>query len=109
MAGGEVDFLGTAQADIDDISTGVGNPAGQCSGKAWAFQAHVTTDHEGLTTQFHHQRTPDAVSDVVVELGGNLASDVVGLEALSLDGSEHWVINSRTAAILGWPAMENER
>ena len=89
VAGGEVDFFGAAQAQVEHIGAGFGQALDQGSGQAWAFQAHVAPDDIGLAVQFGDQRTTDTVGDVVIEIGRDLATNVVGLEATGLERGIH--------------------
>ncbi|MNH09205.1 hypothetical protein D3C79_686510 [compost metagenome] len=89
MAGGEVDFLGAAQADVDHVGATFGQTLHQGTGQAWAFKAHVTSYHVAASAQLGHQGAANAVGDVVVEVGRHLAADVIGFEATSLDRCVH--------------------
>lgn len=89
VAGGEVDFLGAAQADVDDVGAAFGDAADERLSEHRAFEAHVATDDDGLGAQFGDERVADAVGDFFVELIGHAATDVVGLEGG--DGHGGWV------------------
>lgn len=80
VAGGEVDFLGAAQADVDDVGAAFGDAADERLRKRGAFETHVAADDDGLGAQFGDERAADAVGDVFVQLIGHAATDVVGLE-----------------------------
>jgi hypothetical protein len=90
VAGAEVDFFGTAQAQVEDVGAGFGEALDQRGDEAWAFEAHVAADHVGLAVELGDQRAADPVSDVVIEISWDLATDVVGLEATGLNRRMHW-------------------
>src|SRR5690606_36483386 len=81
VEGGEVDFLGAGHAQIDDIAAGIQQAVGQRLLEAVGGQPHVPADDDSLGAQELRVGATDAVGDVFVQFGAELATDVVGLEA----------------------------
>ena len=86
MGGREVHHLGAAQADVEDFCAGLGYAFGDGIGQFRAGQANVAPEHNLLSFQELGGGVADAVGNVGVQLVRDLATDVVGLEAVNLDG-----------------------
>ena len=81
VEGGEVDFLGAGHAEVDHVAAGVHQAVGQRLLEALAGQAHVAADDDALGIEELRIGAADAVGDVFVEFGAELAADVIGFEA----------------------------
>ena len=81
VEGGEVDFFGAGHAEVDDVAAGVHQAVGQGLLEALGGQAHVAADDDAPGIEELRIGAADAVGDVFVELGAELATDVIGFEA----------------------------
>src|SRR5690606_17293309 len=86
VEGGEVHFLGAADADVVHVGTAVQQPARQRFADGRAGQPDVVADDHPLRREEFRIGAADPVSDVFVQLIGNAAAHVVGLEAAQLFG-----------------------
>ena len=82
MAGGEVEQVGGRQADLHHVRAGERGPFGERGGEPGERRPHVVPDHDraALGTGDGDERGPGAPDEVLVELVGDGAADVVGLE-----------------------------
>src|SRR5690606_37294861 len=78
---GEVDDLRADDADVEHVDSRVGQAAGQRRGERRARQPNVPADRDAARVDELGIRAADAISDVLVQLAGNAAAHVVGLEA----------------------------
>ena len=83
--GGEVHAFGAAQADVEHVDAGVGEAADQLLGEHVAGEADVAAHRHPLRLHESRERAADLVDEIFVDLFGNLAPDVVGLERGEID------------------------
>jgi hypothetical protein len=80
MNGGEVDFLGPAQADVDHVGAAGREPRDQGLGEHRAFQPHVAPEHHTPRAQFRNEGAAEIPGERRVDLLRDPAPDVVGQE-----------------------------
>ena len=89
----EIDHFGAAEADVVHIDARIQQALLQRLAQQFARQANVAADDHALRLDEFGVRATDAVRDVFVQLFGDAATEVVGLEAL--DGNRcHFVVPS---------------
>jgi len=81
VKGGEVDFLCAALADPGHITPGVADAIGHRLAEQRAGEADIVADHNATGVQHLGKGAAHAVGHVFIDLVGNAATDVVGLEA----------------------------
>ncbi len=77
----EIDFLGPALPDVQHIHAGITQAFDQCRADLRTAQANIVADHDGARRNHLDIGSPYAVGDFGVQLVGNPATDIVGLEA----------------------------
>jgi len=77
---GEIDRLGTAQAEFGNVRTPLRQPPYQGPAQSITGQSDVLSHHHLFGLQKGTVGAADAVGHVFIQLGWNLAADVVGLE-----------------------------
>ena len=81
VEGGKVDLLGAALADVIDIDPALAQAAHHLGGHLRTGEADVVPDHHLAWLEVGREGAADAPGDLVIELVGDAAADVVGLEA----------------------------
>ena len=82
-SGGEVQTVGGAQPDQDDVHAVSRSPFGEGLGECGRGRAHVVTDHDrAVITQAHglDERGTGGAHEVGGQLGVHQTSDVIGLD-----------------------------
>ena len=79
-SGGEVQQVGRREPEVHDIDTLAAHPFGECRRELDAGLAHVVRDQDARRSRETSERRPDRAGDAGIELLGNGAPDVVGLE-----------------------------
>src|SRR5690606_791039 len=82
LADGEVEAVGTDQADVTDIRALVEDTVDDGAGQSGGRDAHVAPDHDLLGLEIDHERPADLVGDLRVEFLRVDAPYVVRLEDL---------------------------
>ncbi len=80
LADGEVHHLGAGEPDVVDVAPRVERAADRGLGELLRGQAHVVADRDARRLELVDVRARDAIRPVGVELVGDDAADVVGLE-----------------------------
>jgi len=80
VAGGEVELVGGGQADQDHVGAGRGRAVGERPGEVRRAGPHVVANDDGRGPGHLDERGAGAPGEVVVELVGHDAADVVRLE-----------------------------
>ncbi len=80
LADGEVHHLGAREPDVVDVAAGVERAADRGLGELLRGQPHVVPDGDARRLELVDVRTRDPVRPVGVELVGDDAAHVVGLE-----------------------------
>ena len=78
----EVDFFGTAQADINRIAAFVIQATDDRFGEGWAVTTNIEANHNGSFANRAGKGPPQSISDVLVEFVWHAATNVVRLKAL---------------------------
>ena len=81
MKGGEIDFLGADEADVDDVDAGVHQAFGQRLLERLTGQAHIAAHHDAAGFEEFAISAANAACDIFVEFITQPAPDVIGLEA----------------------------
>ncbi len=76
-----VHALGAAEPDVVDIDAALEQALRERRRERWASQAHVVPDHDALGLHKACVGTADRTREVFVDLVGDAAADVVGLES----------------------------
>jgi len=84
VRGGEIDFFGSAQSDVEHVGTGVSQSPGERVGQHRTAQANVVAHDDTRRTHDVDIRTADAVGHVLIQLIRQSPADVVGLETVKL-------------------------
>ena len=79
-AGREIHLLGAAQAQVGDVGARAGHAFGHGVGDFGAGQARVAPQHHFLRSGETNNSGADAAREVGIELAGDAAAHVVGLE-----------------------------
>ena len=80
VAGGEVQPVGRGQPDVDHVGAGVRGARGERVGEAGRAGPHVVADDDGLGPDHLDEGGAGAARELLVDLVGHGAADVVGLE-----------------------------
>ena len=80
VEGREIDLLGAAFADVENLHAFARESAGQRLAQFLARMADVAADDDALRLQVVGNRAPDAVTDIGIELVGDATADIVGFE-----------------------------
>ncbi len=86
---GEIDLLGTDQADVDHLDSRVHQTTAQRLGELRAGQPYVVSHRHPSGMDQASIRTPDDLRQFGVELTGNPAAHVVRLEAIQIVAALH--------------------
>jgi hypothetical protein len=84
VARGEVQHVGTGQADLDDVGAADGGPIGEGGGQGGPTFTHVVRGDDSGGAGDVDERSPDGPRGILVELLSDDAPDVVSLH----DGAE---------------------
>jgi hypothetical protein len=99
VIGLEIDFLGAAQADVDDLAAFAAQADRQRVLQGGAGQAHVVAQHHRPGAQHVGQGHADAAGQVLVQFVGDAATDVVGLECGKRHGGSPCVRGAGPASV----------
>ena len=111
MAGGEVELVGGAQADLDDVGAACGGAAAEGAGQAGRRGAHVVADDDRGGVGDGDEGGAEQLGERLVPLVGDDAADVVRLHDLREVGHSSSRMNSagqrvggerRTPTYLPW-------
>jgi len=81
-AGGEVEVVGGAHADVDDVGAAPGGALGERGRQPGRGGAHVAGDHDRVAAGQLDERGADLAGEPGVQLVGHQPADVVGLDEL---------------------------
>jgi hypothetical protein len=77
----EIDFLGSAKSDIDDIRTTVNKTLGNGAGQHWTVEPNVASHYNLLGLKYLAKGAPNTIGDIVIKLVWHTPTDVISLEA----------------------------
>ncbi len=80
VAGGKVNFLGTAEANIQDVHPGFPKAGHQRTLDRLAGQTDIVADHHPARVDYPGVGAANAPGDVLIELARHLPTHIVGLE-----------------------------
>ncbi len=93
MEGREVDLLGSAGADVDDVDARVRQPLANRRREIGAREADVVADRDHLGFQPRRVGARDRQDQLAVQLRGNASANVVSLETGKLFQTTHGVVS----------------
>src|SRR5579875_1780253 len=85
-AAGVVEHVGGAEPAVDDVGASRGHPPRERRGERRRRGAHVVDDHDRARPRQRGERRAHGLRDSLVQLLGDVAADVIGLEDLLVVG-----------------------